>query len=507
MIHQSMMLGVLGVCVGAAWAQPTVDGVFAEWGPATLLASDPVGDGASPFDVTAVHAQSRGTALFLMLDVEQVSNLQSGPSGQPTIRVVVKTLGATPRTLTIDCRLRRANIDGVLKTWPELDFASQPTVSSDRWEIRVDLAALGVAVGETVAINVSGADVLASDALFTLSEPAVVAVRRAWTRRACTEVRVASLNTFVNGLITTARVPQFRRLVDAVDADIYLFQEEYNSTAAQVKAFMDAADPKDDGVPWNVVKSGELAIASQHPLLAVSLENRHYGAVVRLPGLDVLAVSVHSSCCGFAGSTEDSSRITQAQNAIARLGDFRAGTISPQLAPFAGVPAVVGGDWNLVGSSTPVDLWVAAGGPGMARTPMPQLIGSDVATWYAPSGTDFWPGVLDLFVHSAARGGAAGLFPKNTFVLRSEMLDGGELAALGLLAGDSAASDHKLLVADFGRRGSADVNGDGVVDLVDFFEFFECYDVQAACANVDADPAVDLADFFAFFEAWDGQCP
>lgn len=52
----------------------------------------------------------------------------------------------------------------------------------------------------------------------------------------------------------------------------------------------------------------------------------------------------------------------------------------------------------------------------------------------------------------------------------------------------------------------SDINDDGVVDLVDYFDFFNCFDVEGPCADVDSTPGVNLDDFFAFFNAFDAGC-
>lgn len=53
---------------------------------------------------------------------------------------------------------------------------------------------------------------------------------------------------------------------------------------------------------------------------------------------------------------------------------------------------------------------------------------------------------------------------------------------------------------------SVDLNCDGEVDLVDYFEFFNCFDQSQLCADVSGDGSVDLVDFFEFFNAFDGGC-
>lgn len=52
----------------------------------------------------------------------------------------------------------------------------------------------------------------------------------------------------------------------------------------------------------------------------------------------------------------------------------------------------------------------------------------------------------------------------------------------------------------------ADLNGDGVADLADFFAFFGAYDAELPAADVNRDGTVDLGDFFGFFDSYDALC-
>ncbi len=56
------------------------------------------------------------------------------------------------------------------------------------------------------------------------------------------------------------------------------------------------------------------------------------------------------------------------------------------------------------------------------------------------------------------------------------------------------------------RRCIADLTGDSVSDLEDFFAFFNCWDLASPCADIDGAPGLDLGDFFAFFNAFDEAC-
>ncbi len=52
----------------------------------------------------------------------------------------------------------------------------------------------------------------------------------------------------------------------------------------------------------------------------------------------------------------------------------------------------------------------------------------------------------------------------------------------------------------------ADIDGNGEIDLSDFFAFFNCFDQSQPCADVDGVEGVDLGDFFTFFNAFDTGC-
>lgn len=52
----------------------------------------------------------------------------------------------------------------------------------------------------------------------------------------------------------------------------------------------------------------------------------------------------------------------------------------------------------------------------------------------------------------------------------------------------------------------ADRNCDGAVDLNDYFQFFNCFDLTLPCADVDGSGDVDLGDYFEFFNSFDTGC-
>lgn len=52
----------------------------------------------------------------------------------------------------------------------------------------------------------------------------------------------------------------------------------------------------------------------------------------------------------------------------------------------------------------------------------------------------------------------------------------------------------------------ADINGDTITDLSDYFDFFNAWDLSQPDADVDLSGEIDLADYFLFFQSFDAGC-
>jgi len=491
-------LACISVCAWAQDARFAADGDFAEWSGVAPLASDPAGDARGDFDITTVHAASEGADLFLRFDTGAVRNLISGSRSDGDFRVLVTHEG---RTLRLDWRGRSVDFDGSSRSWVDIGAELQPTYAADEFELKIDLTSIGVAEGDAVEIDFSGSDALPSPAPFTLDAPAVEPERRDPSRAGDAAFRVASLNTEQSGLISGSRVSRFTRLIDAVDADIYCFQEEYDSSPDDIRAVLEDADPLDNGAAWFVHKNEDTVVASHHPIIgAPSNDGSYNAALVDLPGDEaVFVLSIHPKCCGHIGSSEDQRRIDQAGAMERTVLDFRAGALGEALAPFADAPIIVVGDWNLVGSRTPLDILEDPQGASLSALPMPNLIGRSVLTWRSATSS-FAPGRLDLLTYDAAR-----LQTPRAFLLDTAALTGAERSALGVQAGDSDATDHLMLVADFAfpaEGAGPDLNGDGVVDGADLGALLGAWGSTDSAADLNADGVVDGADLGALLGAW-----
>ncbi|MFT5424808.1 MAG: hypothetical protein ACI89L_002610 [Phycisphaerales bacterium] len=507
------------VCLGvsSALAQPIfIDAQFDDWGGVPIAATDPSGDASGAFDITRVRAVTAGTVICLDWDTNATVNLQAGSGSDGTVRITLSF--ASGQSLTLDTRSRIAYENGNTGdtvSWFSIGYATLPTAALPRYETRFDVSGYA-SPGETVSIQFSGSDTLDSG-------PIVVALDQAAQSppspgagdldpAPCADVRVMSLNTLQSGLTDPSQRDQFARMFDALNPTIICLQEEYNNSESQIKARLEAIDPNNNGQPWNVVKDYDTAVASQFPVIGYAANDSFTTAVVDLGGGEaVFVVSVHPKCCGYAGDSNDDRRIASMQKLAGFIDDFRNGTLSGALAPYAGAPVVIIGDWNLVGSDTPAQLVTDPAVPGMARWTLPRTGADDAVTWRDMDGFGFMPGLLDLVVFDTT-----GLSRRSGFVLDTNSLAPATLSAYGLQSGDSNASDHFALIADFELTPETttscssacpiDLNGDGVVDNGDIGAFVTAFLSGDPSADFTGDGVLDNGDIGAFVTLFLAGC-
>ena len=505
LLRMSVFAGVVNTLfIASALAQaPAVDGLFDEWSDDTQIAADPFGDAGGEFDVTEVHAQSRGALLFVHFDTTTLLNIQSGPAEDGTLQLELGLPGA--QHLTIDFRERLAYVDGNPNdgiAWTDLNYGSMTTHAEDRFELRVDLGLFGVDVGDSIEIDFSGSDALDEPVAFSFTDAADAPTLRSPQQEPCTTFRIASLNTLFGGLLDPDQAPAIGRLVQAVAADIYCFQEQ-NSPADDIADRLEELDPLQNGAPWNVRVSADTVIASQEFILPIP----HAGDVAAIIdfGSDgaVGVFSIHPPCCGHIGNGQDLARIAEMEAIVATIEELRDGDLGPELVPYRFVPIIIIGDWNLVGSRTPLDLVEDPGGPNHTHWLLRRLVGSDVFTWrsFNDSPGGFSPGLLDLLTYSTGL-----LHPRNGFVLDSGRLTNDLLDELQLDPTDSAASDHLMLVGDFTTLASGDLDGDGQTGAADLAQLLGSWGLCQLCpADLNGDGIVDATDLAFLLGGW-GPC-
>jgi len=420
------------------------DGAFEDWKDVEVCACDPKGDANGAFDITTVSAASQGSILYLRFDTGNLLNLQNGPETEGTLLIFIDL--PDHRRLTLDTRGRRAFLDDNSEEripWNRLQYIVGPTYAQSEFEMQVDLGEFSIGRGDTISIQFGGSDQLSVPVSFTFSKPWETPKRRPPHQDSGTDVRIVSFNTYFEGLNDPNRADAMGRLLNSVNGDIYCFQEEWNTEGHG--EILNRLMPPEDEHPWHIHKVRGNVIASKHPLTTLSSKNGSYAvAYIELAENRLFIINAHLKAMGYIDSEEDRLRVRQADDIIAAIAEIHRGRHNEN-GPTDTKPAIViVGDFNLVGSRTPLDRIIGRNSYGLKDWLVPNLIGESVVTWRGGSRSSFSPGKLDYIVYSTKT-----LTPKNGFILDSELLTPAEREQLKLDTADSKLSDHLLITVDF----------------------------------------------------------
>jgi endonuclease/exonuclease/phosphatase family metal-dependent hydrolase len=274
-------------------------------------------------------------------------------------------------------------------------------------------------------------------------------------------IRVATWNVKSDGLFSGGSTEDAQnRILDAVDPDVLVVNEVWNSSASDVRDMVEQHLPSGVGEAWYAVKRDDgNVVVSRYPIVQSWEVNPGYRiTAVRLDlgaasDKDLLVLANHWRCC-----TADYDRQQEADSVIEFLADARSpgGVITlPE-----DTPLVLCGDLNLVGWRQQLDTIVTGDiqdegtyGPDAA----PDWGGADFAhpaprhpdgragyTW-RNDYSSYLPGLLDYIFYTDSI-----LDLHNHFILETRTMTPANLAAHGLQAGDTyVASDHAMRVADF----------------------------------------------------------
>ncbi len=257
-------------------------------------------------------------------------------------------------------------------------------------------------------------------------------------------VRIMSANVLFSSPLKDPA--PFKRILDATDPDVILYQEWFNTPAEDVQNWLDTHAGKGWSVHMPSPKAG-VAIASRQPIITTyetilppsnsGRPARGVAALIDTDAGELLAISIHLKCCGSADSPEDNKRIEQAKS----INDFVRFVHTQH--PKAKV--VIAGDFNLVGSYKPMAAMIdSLGAQGQDLTPIDAQILADASTiTWTDEKSRFSPGRLDWILIDESTSTAA-----NAFILDTRTLSDASLNMMGLQRNDSKASDHLPIVID-----------------------------------------------------------
>lgn len=330
--------------------------------------------------------------------------------------------------------------------------------------------------------------------------------------------RMACYNVYFDTLFESQGIAELTRFVDAVDADVYCFQEAFDTSSAEVQTIFNQIAPLPSG-SWHVHKGRNQLTVSRYALsrLETNIPNGTRGiamAQVDLPddqfSNDMYILNNHFPCCSFG----EDQRIDEAFAIADWMRDAMTVGGNVDLDPNTAIAVV--GDLNIVGNGFALDVLI--GGISITdwddtamldANPTHNAAGVDDYTW-RNDFSSFDPGVLDYILYTDSV-----ISVDHSFVLNPSAMSAEDLAASGLQATDMMRTkllgpfdfDHLPLIVDFAPNLTpiilGDVNCDGQVDFTDISPFIALLSNGefSEKADMNLDGSVDFLDISGFIIA------
>lgn len=348
----------------------------------------------------------------------------------------------------------------------DIGLVTAPTVTSTVFEIKLDRDAQinGKNLFSSGSFNFlirsseSNGDLLPDNGSGTLTysfsdENIYEAESYSLKKRNPNDLRVLSYNVERDNLFNPSAKENFRRIFQAIDADIIGLEEVYENSGAQAAALIEEFLPSETGENWY---SGDVGndnlIVSRYPVINQKSLSGNAAYLLDLGGRKLLAVVAHPPCC-----QNNDGRQREIDEFMAFVRDSKSGS---EFDIEENTPIVIMGDMNLVGLADQQSTLITGDiidensygpdfNPDWDNTALedlkPQNPGLPTTfTWYS-SGSSFSAGRLDYMVYTGSVMDAVNGFSLHTLDMHSD-----SLTAYGLQKEDAVlASDHLPLVGDF----------------------------------------------------------
>lgn len=252
-------------------------------------------------------------------------------------------------------------------------------------------------------------------------------------RRDGRSLRIVSWNVLRDAPFENNGIDPLRRVLFALQPDIFLFQEIYDTDTGTVLQLFRETLQLRPGSEWQAARQYDCITISRFPITGAwgvdgNIVSRH--ATAEALGSDLLIANAHLPCC-----QNENGRIEEAGNIL--------DVLERQLAGPAGVPqaVLVGGDLNSGGLAP--ELVMLANGPRRLEMPgLRHLYSVDQYSW-GSLGSSFGSSRLDFLLFEPGR-----LLREKAFILDTDLVPPDGLAAMGLEPDDTFLSDHLPIVLD-----------------------------------------------------------
>jgi exonuclease III len=478
LLMKSFFLPTLLVSSGLFSQGVVLDESYDDWTSSKVVRfSDTKGDGsASSVDVQDVRFTNDETFFYIYISTGKVFNIQS--NNDLSIFVDIDNNPSTGRqkqSIGADLIYELGNRFGrifqgsasFLTDQDDLDLVTCPTVTSDRFEIRIarkffaanrsfSMAnSIKVIIGEDTgtgdfAPNSSAYGFDFDNNIKASISPIIL------TKQSTSDLRFLSYNVLRDNLFDPSLNTNYKRIFNAIKPDIIglceIYDNNANATAAKIESFL----PSSNGQKWYSDEvSPDIRIVSRYPIRdRISLDGNGV-FVLDVNGTKVLYIVAHLPCC--SGDNEES-RQKEVDKIMGFVRNVRYGISS--LNVDQNTPIVICGDMNLVGNREQQQTFMTGDiiynnqfGPDFKpdwdgtnfEDAKPLTTNQASTTTWFDFGNEYSAGRLDYFFYSGSV-----LRLKNSYALSTNFWTTEQLVAAGLQKNDvEFASDHTPLVADF----------------------------------------------------------
>jgi len=263
--------------------------------------------------------------------------------------------------------------------------------------------------------------------------------------------RVCSYNVLRDRIFEDDTRVEYTRILRAISADIYCFQEIYDHSSAETLSRLNNIFDVLDGPEWYHAKlSGDLVTISKYPIIYQRNVSGSGVFVLDMNGKDVMVINIHLACC--ENDFQREREIDDILKFIKRAQNNQDGYLLTE-----GTPILIMGDTNFVGNKNQVtalttgdffdagaDVQLDWDTDGLATVSATTSGSNTNYTWFSKFSS-FAPGRLDYIFYTDSR-----LTQENAFVFDTEWLTEEELQVNGLEKNFSdEASDHRPVICDF----------------------------------------------------------
>ena len=474
--------------------QIIIDGKFQDWQNIELI-DDSINDNESGLDFTSISITNDNKYLYIKFTTtDEIDLMDSGPNGESLYNTVIfidtdnnnKTgyvpgynpnigseLGVFLNQRYVWNNISNPNIQISLY---DIGFFSAPTVTSNEFEIAIDLDAQydgeNLFPNQEIKIQlkdfISGDEIpnINSEIIYTLNSNNLNYTTLNTEKENEDLIRLSAYNVLYNGLDDNERLEQLKNIIKSVDADIYAFSECYETSSETVKNILDEILPISNNQGWHVIKKADddLITASKYPIIQ-DWPNESYGikkmhpCLIDLPdslfAKDLLVINAHMSCCD-----NDNDRQEQADDFVNFILDAKSTGGVIDLANET--PFVLCGDLNLVGLSQQLQTLTSGeiidteafgigGGMNWSDNDLKDEICVHVETPFSYTWRDITPspgsysyGKLDYIIFSDDV-----MSSQKSFTIDTKFISQKKLNEMNLDVNDSFGSDHLLTTIDF----------------------------------------------------------